>query len=72
MGKTTKPVTIEGTTFSEGSLIRNTPVFDGGNLSQFASTVCFEIFDGEPSQDPRIYQWSAFLTGGIVRVDVTR
>ena len=72
VGKTSKPVTIEGTTFSAGSLVNNSPAFDGGSLNQSASTVCFEIFDGETAEDTKIYQWSAFVTGGIVRIDVTR
>ena len=68
VGRTTMPITIEGTTFSAGSKIQNSPTFDGGNLGQSASTVCFELFDG----DNKIYQWSAYVTGGIVRIDVTR
>ena len=68
VGKTTVPVTIEGTTFSVGSKIQNSPTFDGGNLSQSSSTVCFELFDGEN----KIYQWSAYVTGGVVRIDITR
>ena len=72
VGVTTKEVTIGKTTFPVGSTIRNSPVFDGGTGGHSGDTVCFEIFLKETivgvEKDVKVYQWSAYVSGGNVEV----
>ncbi len=72
IGVTTKEVTIGKTTFPVGSTIRNSPVFDGGTGGHSGDTVCFEIFLKETivgvEKDVKVYQWSAYVSGGNVEV----
>jgi hypothetical protein len=72
IGVTTKEVTIGKTTFPVGSTIRNSPVFDGGTGGHSGNTVCFEIFLKETivgvEKDVKVYQWSAYVSGGNVEV----
>ena len=72
VGVTTEEVTIGETTFPVGSTIRNSPVFDGGTGGHSGDTVCFEIFLKETIQgverDVKVYQWSAYVSGGNVEV----
>ncbi len=72
VGVTTKEVTIGKTTFPVGSTIRNSPAFDGGTGGHSGDTVCFEIFLKETilgvERDIKIYQWSAYVSGGNVEV----
>ena len=72
VGVTTKEVTIGKTTFPAGSTIRNSPAFDGGTGGHSGDTVCFEIFLKETilgvERDVKVYQWSAYVSGGNVEV----
>lgn len=67
IGETTAPVVVGGIRFPAGTKVANSPTFDSGrNQTHSGDTICFELFDTE---GVKIYQWSAFVSGGNVQIE---
>ena len=64
MESSTNQTIVDGV-LQPGWKLRNVPLFDGGEGSGSADTVCFELFD---ASGVKLYQWSAFLSSGNVQI----